>query len=470
MSSKINICKGIGWNAINSFFRVILGILSTVILSRMLSPSDFGIFGVLMIFITVSELLADSGMAGYIVRTNNLHDNDYDTLFVYNFTVSLLLYMILYLIAPWIAAFYNNDVLILGTRLSCIVVVFQSVSIIANANLLRNLAFKELAIISIISSMLGLIAAIIWAYYIGDFFALVMQSLVSVFINSAGQLWITKTIPHFHFNFGCFKKQFAFGINLMGSTILQSFSSNISTNIIAKIFNVNLAGVFIQSSKLQNVSVSLIQGVIDRTFFPTLSKISSDLDSFILESRKLNRMSCAIFFPLFTFVVILAEPIVIILLGEQWIECVTTFQLFMVGAFPALIKILNRNVLKALGHTRDIFIIDFLSFIFFALSLFLSVYLKNYMLFVVFVLMYNFLSAFISIEYISKRFNMSIMPIVKDSYTYIPFLLISIVDLFINDYGIMYYIINFACIAILFFMYFVFKNQEYLKLQKYFHL
>lgn len=470
MSSKINIRKGIGWNVINSLFRVTLGILSTIILSRMLSPSDFGIFGVLMIFITASELLADCGMASYIVRTNNIHANDYDTLFVYNFTVSLLLYIVLYLIAPWIAAFYNNDALILGTRLSCIVVIFQSVSIIANANLLRNLAFKELTIISIISSILGLIAAIIWAYYIGDFFALVMQSLVSVFINSVGQLWITKIIPHFHFNFDCFKKQFAFGINLMGSTILQSFCSNISTNIIAKIFNVNLAGIFIQSSKLQNVSVSVIQGVIDRTFFPTLSKISNDLDSFILESRKLNRMSCAIFFPLFTFVVILAKPIVIILLGEQWIECVTTFQLLMIGAFPALIKILNRNVLKALGHTRDIFITDFLTFIFFAWCLFMSLYFKNYILFVVFAIMYNFLCAFISIVYISKRFNMPIMPIIKDVYTYIPFLLISIVDLFINDYGMMYYIINFTFVIILLFMYFMFKNQEYLKLQKYFHL
>lgn len=470
MNNKNSMYIGIGWNALNSLFRVIIGMSSTFILSRMLTPSDFGTFGILLIFITVAELLSDSGMAGYIVKANKLDDKDYDTLFVYNFSTSLVLYVILYLSAPWIARFYSNESLVLGTRLCCTVVVFQSVSIIATAKLLRTLAFKQLTIISIVTSSIGLIIAIIWAHFIGGFLALVAQSVVSVLLNSAGQIWITKTTPRLRFDFGCFKKQFAFGINLMGSTIVQSLSSNISNNVIAKIFNFNLAGQLMQSTKLQNVSTSLIQGVIDRTFFPILSKISDDIELFITEARETSRMTYAICFPVFTIVIVLAKPIIYVMLGEQWIECAKIFQVLMVSAFPMVVKVVNRNILKALGHTRDIFLMELIPFFVLILCFAISVYMRSYMMFVVFMVINSFISSLMSVIYTSRHFKKKLIVVFSDAAIYSPFLIFSIVILCFQNQGIIDYLIDLLCLIFLISAYFIFGNQEYLKIKKRLHI
>lgn len=470
MKSNINFNKGLGWNIINSIFGLVVGLSSTVILSRLLTPSDFGTFGILLILITIAELLADSGMGGYLVKTKNISEEDYDTLFVYNFFTSVVLYLILFFTAPVIAEFYNNNSLILGIRLSSIVVVLQSISIIATANLLRSLAFKQLAIMNVISNIMGLLLAVIWAYYIGGFLALVVQSIVSVSINSLGKIWISKSIPHFRFDFKCFKRQFSFGINLMGSTVIQSISSNISNNIIAKIFDVSLAGSFIQSSKLQSVPVSLIQGVLDRTFFPILSKINDNMSLFIMESRKISRFTYALCYPMFTFIIVLGKPIIVILLGDQWIECVMTFQFLMLASFPALVKILNRNILKSLGHTEDIFLMELFPFIVLCVCFIITVYIKSYNMFVFLMVVYSFISSLVSTVFVSRRFNQNIRVMISDVLSYSPFFVISIANLIVEYYGVMSYWLNLSSTILLVLVYIKIKSGEYLNIKKQLHL
>lgn len=123
MSDDKQIKLGLFWNAVNSFGRLGLNFLATVILARLLTPSDFGTYGILLIFITISELIADSGMGGYIVKKQNVDSLDYDTLFLYNLIVSCILYIVLYFSAPWLAHFYADESLIMGTRICGIVVI-----------------------------------------------------------------------------------------------------------------------------------------------------------------------------------------------------------------------------------------------------------------------------------------------------------------------------------------------------------
>lgn len=428
MSNQINVKSGLFWNAINSFGRLGLSFLATVFLSRILTPSDFGTYGILLIFITISELIADSGMGGYIVKQKNVDSLDYDTLFVYNFVVSVVLYIVLFLSAPLIASFYEDNSLVLGTRLCGIVVIIQSISIISTARLLKDLSFKILAIISIISGLVGLVAALLWGYFIGGYFALILQSIVSVSLNSFGLMWVTKTIPHFRFDFQRFKKQFSFGINLMGSTILQSVTNNLSNNIIAKIFNMNLAGIYVQSAKLQNIPTSLTQSILDKTFFPVFSKINSDLSEFNKQAIQMSRMAYAICFPLMSLIICLAYPIILIVLGEQWIECIKTFQLLMFASYPLLIKIINRNFLKALGYTRDIFLTDLYPFVILLVCMGVSIYLRSYYILVLSFVISNIASAAFSIYYISKRCKLSVAQLFKDILVFCPIIITAVLS------------------------------------------
>lgn len=462
MSDKISVKSGLFWNAINSFGRLGLSFLATVFLSRILTPSDFGTYGILLIFITISELIADSGMGGYIVKQKNVDSLDYDTLFVYNLVVSVLLYLILFFLSPAIARFYGDESLVLGTRLCGIVVIIQSISIIATARLLKDLSFKVLAIISIVSGAAGLISALVWGYFIGGYFALILQSLVSVSLNSFGMMWVTKTIPHIRFDYLRFKKQFSFGINLMGSTILQSVTNNLSNNIIAKIFNMNLAGIYVQSAKLQNIPTSLTQSILDKTFFPVFSKINTDLEEFNKQASQMSRMAYAICFPLMSLIICLASPIILIVLGQQWIGCVKTFQLLMFASFPLLIKIVNRNYLKALGYTRDIFLIDLYPFIILLVCIGVSIYLHSYYILVLSFVVSNIASVAFSIYYVSKRCKLSAAKLINDILTFCPIILTAVISVLWGCNGLIINIIISLTFIIYYIFYYIIAVPEYI--------
>lgn len=468
MNNNMNVKSGLLWNALNSFGRLGLSFLATVFLSRILTPNDFGTYGILLIFITISELLADSGMASYIVKQHNIDSLDYDTLFIYNLVVSTILYIILFVSAPFIASFYGDESLVIGTRLSGIVIVIQSMSIIAAARLLKELSFKILAIISILSGMIGLISAILWALFVGGYFALILQSIVSVSLNSFGQMWIAKYVPHFRFDISRFKKQFAFGINLMGSTLLQSVTGNISNNIVAKLFNFNLAGIYVQSAKLQSIPTSLVQSILDKTFFPVFSKLNTDLILFNSQACQMSRMAYALCFPLISMIICFARPIILIVLGRQWVDCIWTFQILMFASYPLLVKNVNRNTLKSLGYTKNILMMEIYPFVLLAGCIVISIYVNSYLMLVFSFVLSNLLSSILSLYYVSKCSKQKISILIKDVIIFTPIIGIAVISVLLKNEGIINYLVYVFIAFLYFYICRILGISEYVKIEQQF--
>lgn len=438
MNNNVTLRSGLFWNAVNSIGRLGLNFVATIILSRLLTPSDFGTYGILLIFITVSELIADSGMGGYIIKQQNVDDLDYDTLFVYNLVVSIFLYIIIFVLAPYIAEFYNNESLCLGIRICSSVIVIQSMSIIATARLLKGMLFKKMAVISIFSGIIGLLTAVAWGYFWGGYFALIIQLLVSGSLNSFGQMYAVRSVPRLRFDFLRFKKQFRFGINLMGSTMLQSLTTNIVNNIIAKIFNLRIAGIYVQSAKLQSIPTSLVQSILDKTFFPVFSKITFDLSLFNIQATKTSRMTYAICFPLLSLVICLADPLVYVVLGSQWIDCVKTFQILMLASYPMLVKVVNRNLLKALGYTGDILRMELYPFFMLVVGLVISVVIRSYLFLILSIVLCNVMSAIVSFVSVSKRSKISAYSQLANILRFSPVIIIAITSMFFTNGGLAY--------------------------------
>ena len=455
MNNNVTLRSGLFWNAVNSIGRLGLNFVATIILSRLLTPSDFGTYGILLIFITVSELIADSGMGGYIIKQQNVDDLDYDTLFVYNLVVSIFLYIIIFVLAPYIAEFYNNESLCLGIRICSSVIVIQSMSIIATARLLKGMLFKKMAVISIFSGIIGLLTAVAWGYFWGGYFALIIQLLVSGSLNSFGQMY-----ARLRFDFLRFKKQFRFGINLMGSTMLQSLTTNIVNNIIAKIFNLRIAGIYVQSAKLQSIPTSLVQSILDKTFFPVFSKITFDLSLFNIQATKTSRMTYAICFPLLSLVICLAEPLVYVILGSQWIDCVKTFQILMLASYPMLVKVVNRNLLKALGYTGDILRMELYPFLMLVTGLVISVVIRSYLFLILSIVLCNVMSAIVSFFFVSKRSKISAYSQLANILKFSPVIIVAIASMFFTNGGLAYAI---PLVSLLLFLivYYIIGVQEY---------
>lgn len=460
MKKNIDLKKSFFWNTFNSLGRLFITFLSTVLLARILTPQDFGTYGVLLIFVTLSESLADSGMGGYLIKKQNSKDIDFDTLFVYNLVVSLILYLILFFSAPVIAKFYNDQTLITSTRILGLVIIIQSLSITANSKLLKEFSYKTLALSSIFSVIIGLLISIVWAIIFGGYMSLIVQSLASVTANTIWLILAVGKFPRLRFSLLIFKEQFSFGINLTCSTILQSITSNICNNIIAKIFNLSISGQYFQASKLQAVPNLLVQNIIDRTYFPVFSKMNNDLTSLRQASSHMGRIVYLGGFFLLSSIVYFAYPIILIILGSQWLDCIPMFKLIMISSFPILVKYVNRNLLKSLGQTNSIFMCELIALIPLILFLVFGILSKNIYIIIFSIIISQSVSSFFSLYFVVKKVGFNAKTIVMDILTFLPFAVIPVVVSFFIDFSVYSVVLYLLLSLVLIIVYRFYGNKE----------
>ena len=173
-------------------------------------------------------------------------------------------------------------------------------------------------------------------------------------------------------------------------------------------------------------------------------------------------MAYAICFPLMSLIICLASPIILIVLGQQWIGCVKTFQLLMFASFPLLIKIVNRNYLKALGYTRDIFLIDLYSFFILLVCIGVSIYLHSYYILVLSFVVSNIASVAFSIYYVSKRCKLSVAKLINDILTFCPIILSAVISVLWGCNGLTINIIISLTFIIYYIFYYIIAVPEYI--------
>ncbi len=416
-----NNLKGLLWNSFQQFGNIGLNLLSIIILARLLTPEDYAIYGMIFIFISISEQLTDSGIGGYIIKKQNITDDDYNTLFVYNLGTSIGLYALLFCIAPLISNFYECSTLTNSIRILGIVIILNGLNITQSNKMLRDLKFKELSLISIFVGFLSLIVAIIIAYLGYGVWALIFQNIArSFFSNIVYYIVCRNFIPKLRFQYSLFKEQFAFGINLLISNLLFSFSHNISNNVIAKIFPAQLTGFYTQSSKLQYYPIMIVKNVVDRTFFPIFSRYGDDEVLLNNKSRILRRYMYLVLFLCFTLIICYAKPIVQLLLGSQWIEGTIYFQLLMLSSYPTLVIALNRNVIKSKGRTSLILFTEIVNSISVFVILCIGAFMKDMIVTTLAIAVAQSITVCVSMIILRRTFNVSLRCQIYDVIAFLP--------------------------------------------------
>lgn len=348
--TKNYVRKGVLWNSLNSIARYGLVFLGTIILARMLTPDDYGLLGVLTVFITVAEVLIDAGLGGAVIKKRNATESDYSTLMVYNLFVSVIIYATFYFAAPTIGDFYGKPVLVKILRLYSIVILIFAVTIVPKVQLIKQLRFKALSIISLIAGVSGLSVAIFLASKGYGVISLVWQYIINAFVTSV-LLWIvSKYKMKFKFSYLSFKEQFAFGINTTLANSLKAVSDNIYANIIGKISTMTQTGFYAQSSRLSAVPTSFLFNLIDSTFFPIFSQ-ETNSNTFVKNIEELNRKIIYTILILFCCSIPICKELIEILLGNQWIEAEQTLEILLISCMFVSIANIGRNILKCLGRT-----------------------------------------------------------------------------------------------------------------------
>ena len=358
-SVKKELTHGVIWNFIEKFLMEGAQFVIGIILARLLLPSDYGLIGMLAIFVAISNVFIDGGLAMALVQKKECQDIDYSTAFVTNVVVSLFIYTILFISAPWIAQFYHEPILKDLTRVLALNIILGSFNIVQRARLISKVDFKSLAKIKIISVITGGVVGVGMAYNSFGVWALVGQTISATLMLIILFPFYSKWKPSLQFSKDSFRQLFGFGSKLMITGIYSVILNNISTICIGRTYRSNQLGFYTRATQFSQLISSTVTDVLGTVTFPILSHLQDDKSHMLSVYRKTLYFTAMIIFPIMILCVLLARPIVLILLTEKWLPCVVLMQwLFLARMFTPL-SIINLNILNAVGRSDLFMKLDF---------------------------------------------------------------------------------------------------------------
>jgi teichuronic acid exporter len=355
LSLKNKALRGMIWNAIETIALQGGQFIFGIVLARLLSPSDYGLVGMLAIFIAISQTFVDSGMGNALIQKKNRTDVDFSTVFVFNIIVSALFYLVLSFSAPYIAAFYKMPQLVLLTRILSLNFVINSLALVQNTRLTISMDFKTKAKVSAISVVLSGTIAIILAYYGFGVWALVFQTL-SRAIVSVSMLWyLSRWKPSFVLSRKSFKDLFHFGSRILGASVISTIFQNIYKIVIGKAFSARELGFYSQAMNIAELTSGSITGILQTVTYPVLTSLQDEKERMIAVYKKLIGMTTFFVFPLMTLLALLAKPFVLLFLTEKWSSTIILLQWLCFARIVRPVSALNMNILNAIGRS-DLFL------------------------------------------------------------------------------------------------------------------
>ena len=354
-SLKDKAIKGTLWSSLERFSVQGMQFVVMLLIARILGPKNYGLIGMLMIFIALSRSLTDSGFGQALIRKENNTDADRNTVFYFNLVVSCSLYLLLFAIAPLVADFYNEPQLVSVMRVYCLVVIIDSLAIIQRSILTYHIDFKTQMKASVAATIVSSAVALIMAYKGFGVWALVGQQLSSAVINTL-TLWLySKWRPSLLYSWKSFHELFSFGSKLMISGVINTVYSNLYALVVGKVFNATTLGFYTRAQHYSEFPSSNVTSVLQRVTYPVLCKMKDDTERLRINYRRMLRLSAFVVFPLMCGMAGAAYPLVEVLLGHKWHYAATLLIPISFAMMWYPVHSLNLNLLQVKGRS-DLFL------------------------------------------------------------------------------------------------------------------
>ncbi len=353
--------KGLFWSAMERFGAQGIQFVFGILVTRILSPTDYGLLGMILIFMAVGQTLTDSGFGSALIWKKNPSPADYSTVFYFNITISAFLYVLFYLTAPLIALFYNEPQLTGLIRVISLNFIILAFSLIQQTVLQKKVDFKLLAYINIISSLAGGGIALYMAYTGFGVWSLVWQILVKSIVTSV-LLWIfNRWKPVLAFSWFSLKELFNYGSKLTGAGLIYSVFQYFYNNVIGKLFPVEALGFYTRAVQLQEFPVKTVGSIFQRVAFPVFATIQDENERLKNAIGKTLRTMAFLNFPVLLGLIAIADPLIEVLLTDKWLPASGYFKLLcLVGLFYPF-HVVNGEILKTMGKSNRVLKIEIIS-------------------------------------------------------------------------------------------------------------
>ena len=344
--------SGVKWNAIGRFSTQGVNFVIGLILARLLSPSDYGVVGMVGIFFAIAQTFIDSGFGSALIRKNDCTDTDYSTAFYFNILVGLVCCILLCVASPYIANFFNTPILKDLIKVMSLNMLIGSFAIVHGTKLTHAVDFKSQSIVNLLTAVLSGAVGILMAYKGFGVWSLVFQQLVATILRVVFLCIATKWLPKREFSKSSFKYLFNFGSKILTASLLHTIYANMTTMIIGKFYSAKDLGYYSRGESLATYPSTNITGILQSVTYPVLSKIQDDDEHLISAYRKLISMtSMVIFFGMFLLAA-LAKPLIVTLLTDKWLDAVIYLQVFCFAYMFDHICALNLNILYVKGYSN----------------------------------------------------------------------------------------------------------------------
>lgn len=327
--------------------------IAMMILARLLTPNDFGQIGVLSIFLMVANVLNDAGFGGSLIKEKTITAIDKSTVFVYNSTVSLTIYILLFIFSNSIESFFNSPGLANVTKSVSIVFVINSFGMVSKAILTRDLRFKVITISNMTGVICASIAGICMAYVGFGVYSLVAYQIVQAIVVTVIVVFFAKFKICFRFSIRSFKHLFSFGFFTTCCNVVDTIYENSLSFLFGKFLNISQAGYISQAKRMEEVSTTSVAQTINTASFPILTRIPNRKD-FINETHSLLKMVPSILFPILMVIPLFSKELVILVLGEKWGEAGPYLAILTYAGIFMILETLTRNFIKSLGAVSSL--------------------------------------------------------------------------------------------------------------------
>ena len=339
------------WSFVERLSTQVVTFIIGIVLARLLSPHDYGVVGIISIFIVLTNVFIDAGFANGLIRKIDRTEKDLSTAFYFNIVVGILAYFILILTSSFIATYFEEPILTPLIKIAGFNVVLSSLCIVQTAILTANLNIRLQTIINVISQVPAGIIAIVMAYYGSGVYSLVWQTIISSAIKTCLLWYYAKWRPKERFYKESFNYLWGFGSKLLSATLIGVFFDQIYSILIGKYIGKNELGYFSKSQHLNQNVTSISSGIVQKVGLPVLSEYQEDETLLCEKFREIMRLLVFLLAGFSAFLCFAANDIILFIWTDKWIECAVLFQFLIIGSMFSPIGQLSLILLQTKGRT-----------------------------------------------------------------------------------------------------------------------
>ncbi len=332
-----------------------VSLVVSIVLARLLMPSDYGMVTMVTIFITIANVLVSSGFGESLVQKNDADNLDFSTIFYFEIFFSVTIYAILFMLAPYIARFYNEPVLCNVLRVFALRIPLTGINSVQQAYVKKKMIFKKFFFSTLIGTITSAVVGISLAYAGFGVWALIAQYLCNSIMDTV-ILWMTvRWRPDLCFSFERLKYLVSYGWKIMAAGLLNSFYSQLRSLVIGKVYTAADLAYYNRGQQFPQLLVVNINSSIEGVLFPAMANEQKDVSKLVRIMRRSIKTSSYILFPCMVGLAAVAPVFVKLILTEKWLPCVPYLRIICIQFALQPIQTANLQAIKAMGRS-DLFL------------------------------------------------------------------------------------------------------------------